>query len=138
MATQREPSMEEILYATQTLDLDQPEYRYHTVRHVGGDEVIFVVDVLLRKISVNADAMRLFLEEENLLTPYPNQLMNEFTKFEYIATGNVQPVIPTNDLQDMIDYIMEEAICYESGPLFTKLNQQIIDTVLHGWFRLSG
>ena len=109
--------MEEILYATQTLDPDQPEYRSHTVSHGGGDEVISVVDVLLRKISVNADAIRLFLEEENLLTPSPNQLMNEFKKIEYIATGNEQPVIPTNDLQDMVDYIMEKAICYEGGPL---------------------
>ena len=64
--------MEEILYETQTLNLDQPKYQNHTVRHGGGDEVVSVVDVLLRKISTNADAIRCFLEEENLLTPSPS------------------------------------------------------------------
>ena len=66
MATPK-PMMEDILYSTQTLNLDQPKYQNRTVRHGEGDEVVSVVDMFLEEISTNADEIRRFFEEENLL-----------------------------------------------------------------------
>ena len=130
MATPK-PMMEDLLYSTQTLNLDQPKYQNRTVRHGEGDEVVSVVDMFLEEISTNADEIRRFFEEENLLTPTPNQMIHEFLKFEYIAAGTVPPVIETDHLQGMMDYIMEEAICYENGPIFSNLDLDKVETVLH-------